>query len=296
MNAKKLLGAAVVAAGSAAAVCVGACAAVAPRHGDPVLDQRWREISRYRYAHRGLHGEGVPENSLAAFRRARELGFGVELDVHLTRDGELAVIHDSSIERMCGRPGIVEGMTLAELRECRLAGTDERIPTFAEALDVFACDPTGESELPAPVIVELKTYGGNHAALCEKAMACLDDHLVRYCAESFDPRAVAWLRRNRPDVVRGQLAKNFMALGPNADTASVLPLYERVGGTLLLGNAAGRPDFVAYKFDDRRNPAVRLTCDVLGAHYVGWTIRSQADLDACEAAGGVAIFEGFIPA
>lgn len=289
MKASKVLGAAAIAVGSAAAVTAAACAAVAPRHGNPVIDQQWRELSRYRYAHRGLHAPGIPENSMAAFRRAREHGFGVELDVHLTADGELVVIHDSDISRMCGRAGIVERMTLTELSECRLAGTAEAIPTFDEALGVFECDPTGESELPPFVIVELKTLDGNFAELAEKAMACLDAHLVRFCVESFDCRAVAWLRENRPDVIRGQLAQNF--LGDRE-----LPAYLRVGGTFLAGNAAARPDFVAYRFSDRDNPAVRLSCGVLGAHLVAWTIRSEEELRAAEAEGAVAIFEGFLPA
>ncbi len=288
MKVGKVLAATGIVVGSAAAVAVATCAAMSPRHGEPVIDQRWREIARYRYAHRGLHGEGVPENSLAAFAAARERGFGVELDVHLTADGGLAVIHDSQIRRMCGREGIVEDMTLEELASCRLAGTDERIPTLDEALSLFDCDPSGESELPVPVIVELKTLDGNHAALCEKAMACLDSHLVRYCVESFDPRAVAWLRRCRPDVIRGQLGRDFMGEGQMSG-------YERVGGTMLLGNAAGHPDFVAYRFRDRENPAVGLACDVLGAHYVAWTIRSEEELREAEATGAVAIFEGFLP-
>lgn len=289
MKASKVLGAAAVAAGSAVAVGAAACAVVAPRHGNPVIDQQWRELSRYRYAHRGLHASGIPENSLAAFQRAREHGFGVELDVHLTADGGLVVIHDSDIQRMCGRSGIVEQMTLAELSECRLAGTEERIPTFDEALDVFACDPTGESELPPFMIVELKTWNDNYADLCEKAMARLDAHLVRFCVESFDVRAVAWLRRNRPDVIRGQLAENCMGMKD-------LPVWMRVGGTMLAGNAVARPDFVAYRYADHDNAAVRLSCDVLGAHLVAWTIQSESELLAAEAEGAVVIFEGFLPA
>lgn len=288
MKAKNILGCAAIAVGSAVAAAGLTCALVAPRHGDPVIDQQWREISRYRYAHRGLHCEGVPENSMAAFLRAREFGFGVELDVHLTADGELVVIHDSDIRRMCGRDGIVEEMTLSELRECRLLDTDEQIPTFDEALSVFDCDPTGESEMPAPVIVEIKVHNGNYAELCERVMRCLDDHLVRYCVESFDVRAVAWMRQNRPEVIRGQLAWNYW---PERER----PLYERVGGTALLSNVATRPDFVAYRFSDCDNPAVRLSCDVLGGHLVVWTVRNERDLRAAEAAGAVVIFEGFLP-
>ena len=75
----------------------------------------WENIEGARYAHRGLHGPGAPENSMAAFRRAAEAGYGAELDVHLTRDGRLAVIHDADLTRMCGVPGLVEEQTAEEL-------------------------------------------------------------------------------------------------------------------------------------------------------------------------------------
>lgn len=288
MNTRKIIKVAGIASASAVALGAAACATVAPRHGGPVVSQRWRELARFRYAHRGLHGQGVPENSLTAFERARDHGYGAELDVHLTLDGRLVVIHDSEIERMCGRAGIVELLTLDELRSCRLAGTDEHIPTFEEVLCVFEAAADEEWPDPAPLIVEVKTYENNHAELMPKVMAALDAHLVRYCVESFDPRVVAWLRRNRPEVVRGQLAENFLG-------QDVLSPVKRVGGTYLAGNAAGRPDFVAYKFEDRDNNAVRLSCDVLRARKVYWTIRTPEDLALAEQEGAVAIFEGFMP-
>ena len=79
------------------------------------------------------------------------------------------------------------------------------------------------------------------------------------------------------------------------DDSLMRPLYERIGGTALLSNVVTRPDFVAYRFSDRDNPAVRLSCDVLGGHLVVWTVRSEQDLRAAEAAGAVVIFEGFLP-
>ena len=96
------------------------------------------------------------------------------------------------------------------------------------------------------------------------------------------------MRQNRPEVIRGQLAWNYW---PEQER----PLYERIGGTALLSNVVTRPDFVAYRFSDRDNPAVRLSCDVLGGHLVVWTVRNEQDLRAAEAAGAVVIFEGFLP-
>ena len=59
-----------------------------------------REPFRTSYAHRGLHGAGVPENSLAAFREAVLHGYGIELDLQLSRDGEIMVFHDYNLDRM----------------------------------------------------------------------------------------------------------------------------------------------------------------------------------------------------
>ena len=290
---KRALGAVAVAAGVAAGVGALSCALVAPRRSAEV-DARWRDFCRYRYAHRGLHAAGVPENSLAAFKAARREGYGVELDVHLTLDGELVVIHDSETSRVCGRAGVVEEKSLAELGEYRLMGTSECIPTLDEVLDVF--DPAfGAAEgypAAAPLIVEIKPSGANAELLTERTLACLDRHDVRFCVESFQPEVLAWLRAHRPDVIRGQLAENFLAETGHEVSLS-WPL--RLGGTALLGNAFGRPDFIAYKFSDRKVLPVRLACDALGGHLVTWTVRSEADLLASEAEGAPVIFEGFLP-
>lgn len=287
MRARDVLGAAGIAAGAAAGVVAGACALVAPRRGGEGTEGRWAELCRHRYAHRGLHAEGIPENSLIAFAKARELGFGVELDVHLTLDGELVVIHDSSLGRVCGRSGVVEQLTLAELGECRLMGTDEGVPTLDEVLRLF--DASGDTTSPAPpVIVELKTADGNAALLAERTMACIDRYDLSFCVESFDPRALGWLRAHRPDVLRGQLVRSFLG---DKD----LGLARRLGATALLGNVTARPDFIACRFRDRGLPAVRLACGRLGAHLVTWTIHSEREMLESEAEGAPVIFEGFIP-
>ena len=97
----------VLAAGAAAAA--GWCLLLRPRTDQP----GWETFQGVRYAHRGLHdgAAGIPENSLAAFRRAVEGGFGAELDVHLMADGNLAVVHDSDLTRVCGRRALVEDLT-----------------------------------------------------------------------------------------------------------------------------------------------------------------------------------------
>ena len=279
---------AVTAAGAAAAGAAAlACAVVAPRRETPAISARWRQLERYRFAHRGLHDKslGIPENSLAAFRRAREHGFGSELDVHLTADGALVVIHDSTTDRVCGEEGLIEELTLAEIGNYRLMGTDECIPTFEEVLEVYA---SGAQEPAPPLIVELKTYGNNVDELCAKAMAALDASRVAYCIESFDPRVVIWLKKNRPEVVRGYLSQDFIR------SPEGLPMWKRVLASYLTPNVLGRPDFVAYRRSDINHPAVRLSA-ALGAHLATWTVRSPEQLAEDERLGAIGIFEGFIP-
>ena len=289
--ASKALKAAVAGVAAGAVVGAGAvalaAAVVAPRRGTSVQAARWRQLARYRYAHRGLHDAalGIPENSLAAFRRAREHGFGSELDVHLTADGALVVFHDWDTARMCGEEGVIEELTLGQIANLRLLGTDERIPAFEEVLEVYA----SSSEAPAPpLIVELKTYGNNTPELCERVMAALDASRVAYCIESFDPRVLMWLRKHRPEVVRGYLSQDFVR------SPEGLPLWARVAATTLMPNALARPDFVAYRRSDLAHPAVRLSV-ALGAHLATWTVRSPEQLVEDERLGAIGIFEGFVP-
>ena len=141
-------------------IALAATAAALPMAGRLLMDGRrsqpgWEKLLDWRYAHRGLYDNdaGIPENSLAAFRRAAEAGFGAELDVHLTADGQLAVIHDSDLQRVCGRAGKVEELTYAALSQLRLLGTEEGIPLLPDVLPLFAGI--------APLIVELKPIRGN---------------------------------------------------------------------------------------------------------------------------------------
>ena len=236
----------------------------------------WDRLEGVRYAHRGLHGPGVPENSMAAFRLAAEAGYGAELDIHLTRDGRLAVIHDGELVRMCGVPGRVEDFTAAELGALRLSGTEERIPFLEEVLPLFS----GR----APLIVELKTDRHNAVALARAAVECLDRFSVDYCVESFDPRPLIWLRCHRSAVLRGQLAQNFWmhTSGQN--------LWNRLALTNLFYNVFTRPDFIAYRFSDRDRAAVRL-CRRWGAKMAYWTLRSWTELILTEQEGALPIFE-----
>src|SRR5512143_4039196 len=97
--------------------------------------EAWERLFDPPIAHRGLWSpEGPPENSLGAFQAACAAGYGIELDVQLTADGEAVVFHDSALERMTGRPGRIADHTAADLAQMKLAGSDETIPTLADTL------------------------------------------------------------------------------------------------------------------------------------------------------------------
>ena len=161
-----------------------------------------KDLMNWRYTHRGLYSADAPENSIAAFRRAIENGYGIEFDVHLLSDGELAIIHDSLLERITGKPGRVEDLTAADLPNYRLNGTTETIPLFSQLLE--------ENRGRVPLIVELKTHGGNAAALTREVCRQLEGYSGAYCLESFDPRCIRWLKVNRPELIRGQLSENWL--------------------------------------------------------------------------------------
>lgn len=241
-----------------------------------------RKFRSWAYAHRGLHGGAKPENSMAAFRSALNNGYGIELDVHLMKDGNLAVIHDASLKRTTGEDVCIEDLETQDLWQYKLEGTPQVIPTFREVLDLF----NGK----APIIVELKVERNNQAALCETVCKMLDSYKGLYCLESFDPRAVYWLRKNRPDMIRGQLTENFLR-----SPTSKLPWVLKFCLTNQLFNFLTRPDFVAYKFADRKNFGNTLAKKFWGAGRVSWTITSQEDFNTAKKEGWIPIFESFKP-
>lgn len=248
------------------------------RHGHPA----WAELRRYRYAHRGLHDHrrGIPENSLSAFRLAAEQGYGAELDVHLTRDGRLVVIHDDSLLRTAGADVRVSALTSDQISRYRLEGTQERIPFLEEVLPLF--------EGKAPLVVELKVEK-NAARLARAACEMLDKYRVSYCIESFHPLVLMWLKRHRPDVCRGQLSQNFIR------ERSGMPLVAAVVMTNVLTNLVTCPDFVSYKWRDHRRLSLMLAKRLWRGQEMSWTIRDSASMHRVEEAGCLPIFEAFQP-
>ena len=241
-------------------------------------------LTAWHYAHRGLHNKekGIPENSLAGFRLAVEHGYGAELDVHLSKDGRLVVIHDDSLKRTAGTDRLVRDCTVQELRNLRLEGTQEPIPFLEEVLPLF--------EGKAPLVVEIKAEKGNHKRLTEKVCKLLDEFPnLQYCIESFDPRVIMWLRKHRPGIIRGQLScKIVNHYEGNTNLITWLMTH-------LFFNFLTVPHFVAYCFEERENFPFRVCKKIWRVQEFSWTIRKAEHAQKALEEGAAIIFENFCP-
>lgn len=232
------------------------------------------------FAHRGLHGDDIPENSLTAFELACVAGYGIELDVHITADEKLVVFHDGTLERMCGIEGKTEEKTLAFLKTLYLGKTKEKIPSLEEALSII----NGR----APLIVEIKGESVKDMRVCELLSAALKKYSGKWCVESFNPFYLRWWKKHQKNDVRGQLAcKMRGGKGFFAHTKNFVLEH-------LLLCALSRPDFVAYEVNGKNNLSFRAS-RALGAYPAAWTIRSQKDKENAEGSFGAIIFENIRP-
>lgn len=234
------------------------------------------------YAHRGLHDNetDAPENSMKAFAKAVEAGYGIEMDIQLSKDGVPVVFHDFTLDRICGVEGRVCDFTYEELQEYRLCNSEERIPEFEEVLKLVG----GR----VPLIVEYKLVG-NDTAVCVAGDKLLKEYEGIYCIESFHPFALLWYRKNNKKVMRGQLSYSFRK--DDGSRRSLLDIFL----ANLLFNFMTKPDFVAYDHRDYRNRARGICRYVYGGLAVAWTIKHQDELDARQEDFDLFIFDSFIP-
>ncbi len=238
-----------------------------------------RKLMNIHYAHRGLHDNrtSAPENSLKSFELAVEAGYGIEMDVQLSKDNIPVVFHDKTLKRMCGKEGYVWDYTLEELKKLTLKDSGERIPTFEEVLKLI--------DGKVPLIIEYKMDRPT-IKVCELGDKLLSDYKGVYCIESFHPKAVRWYRKHRPEIVRGQLSMDF-----SKDEKYNAPYF--VVMTYLLSDFITRPDFIAYHHVDEHILSRRL-CKKLGGLAVAYTIKSQEAYEKVKDKFDLFIFDSFI--
>lgn len=228
-------------------------------------------INKIKFAHRGIYNnkKDNPENSINAFEKAIELGYGIELDVRLTKDKEVVVFHDHNLQRMCNDPRWVEKLTLQELKEIKLLDSNETIPTFKEVLELI----NGK----VPLLIEYKAGlpGTKCEALCVNVNRVLEKYTGNYIVESSNQLVLKWYRKNRPNILRGQISIGIQcyeaALGKTI--SKLFPMKKRFMLTNLLYNYIGRPNFINYRWQDIKF-AVKLN-QFLGAKIICWTVNEK---------------------
>ena len=240
------------------------------------------------FAHRGLHGPGVPENSMAAFRAAVARGYGIELDVQPAADGTPLVFHDDGLRRLTGREGVIAALAPAEAAATRLMGTAETIPTLAAVLDMVA----GR----APVLVEIKdqdgTLGPRMGALPGRVAGIVAACHARgqpVAVMSFNPHAVAGVRAAAPEVAVGLTSCGFAR-----DDWPGVPEARRAALARLDKAEAVGAGFISHDHRDLANPAVgRLAAR--GVPVLAWTICSPDEEAAARRVARNITFEGYLP-
>ena len=223
-------------------------------------------------AHRGLHGDGVPENSLSAFRLASQNGgLGAELDVQLTKDKKLVVFHDANLKRVCGADLPIVHSDYEELKKYPLFDSEEHIPLFSDVLEALD---------GIPLVCEVKVSpGADIPALCEATRDALKTYKGPYCVESFHPAALRWFKKNEPEVIRGQLSHNMFR------SKEKLSFFIKFLLTNLLLNFYTRPDFIAYNYAHANAFGFRLCAALYRPYLVAWTPRGAAAVEKAAALG-----------
>ena len=240
----------------------------------------YTELKRSNFAHRGFHNKDLkrPENSMGAFRTAIELGYGIETDIQLTKDSQVVVFHDFNLNRVCGVDKQVSDLTYQELLQYHLYDSDEKIPLFSEFLKLV--------DKKVPLLIELKCKDGKDR-IAPEADKILREYNGIYYIQSFHPLALRWYKKNRPEVIRGQLAECYEVQKE---------FHKKIAFFLqqhLIFNVLCRPDFISYNWKHRKEWSLNICKYVFGAPLAAWTVRHKEDSKKVRKKFDVIIFEKF---
>jgi glycerophosphoryl diester phosphodiesterase len=251
--------------------------AVSPRSR---FGEAWDRVFDPPIAHRGLwRADGPPENSLAAFQAACAHGYGIELDVQLSSDGEAFVFHDTRLARTTGAEGALVEHSAADLAKLRLAGSDEPIPTLAETL--------AEVGHRATVLIELKTPAGEVGPLERRVHEILIDHNGPIAIIGFNPYSHAWFAQHHPNILRGLDSFSYTDDGSRKMAHEQRRSYARLEHVAL-----AKPHFLALGLD--MLPSARADeFRAAGMPVVAWTVRSPTDWERVRDHCDNLIFEGY---
>ena len=239
-------------------------------------------MKRYKgvkFAHRGLQDDKLAENSMSAFAAAVECGYGIELDVRLSKDGELVVFHDDTLDRMTEAKGRVDSLTAEELSRLHLGGTEDGVPTFRQVLDLV--------DGRIPLLVEMKEDLGKYG-VAKKTAEMLREYKGEYIVESFNPLSLARFGTLMPEVAKGLLCSNYMK-NPKMRNIKSFVVQN------MLFNFHCKPDFIAYAHNDWKDAGISMIRTFYPkTPLVCWTLKSAEEEAAAKEHGFTAfIFENY---
>lgn len=208
------------------------------------------------FAHRGLHGAGVSENGMTAFRAAIDAGFGIECDVRASRDGVAMVFHDAPLLRMTGTDGALSDCPAASLDQLTLPD-GAPIPRLDALLALCGTE--------VPLLIEIKVKGRHVARLCTAVARDLARYPdARAAVMSFNPVAMRWFARHQPQTPRGLVVTEQEKRGWRGSIERRLALW------------AARPDFIACDIRDLPSSLSSIV-RTRGLPVLTWTVRTAAE-------------------
>lgn len=232
-------------------------------------------IDKFKFiAHRGLFDrEKIPENSMLAFDKALEKGYSIEVDVNMTQDGYIVVFHDNSLKRMTGIKNDITTMTLSEIKKLKLLGTENKIPTFEDVL----LQVSGK----VPILIEVKP-NSKYKELMEKLINLLEKYNGKYSIQSFDPRIVYWLKKNMPQISRGQISSK-----------NIREVKSRILKILLgkmVFNVITKPNFISYQYLSINEKFYKKQKNK-GREVIAWTLKNKEDYEKIRDYCDMVVFE-----
>jgi glycerophosphoryl diester phosphodiesterase len=236
-------------------------------------------------AHRGLHdaANGTIENTAGAVRAAIAAGYGIEVDVQVSADGEAMVHHDDVLGRLTEGKGRLDRLSAVELKRIAFRGSSERMMTLPDL-----CDLVGRR---VTMVIELKSRFDGDGRLAARVAEVLAGYRGPAAPMSFDPSQMTLVRHKAPRLVCGIVAAKYRP-HPYWD---LMPAWMRYGMGYLVTGVVARSQFVAYAVADLPAFAPLLARRVLGLPLLTWAVRTEAERRCAERWADQMIFEGFRP-
>lgn len=224
-------------------------------------------------AHRGLHNEKIPENSLKAFAKAKNLKLPIEFDVQLTKDNQVVVFHDQSLFRLTGIRKNVDKCTYEELRKYKLKDTDEKIPLLEDVLQLINAEVFLD--------IEIKHYK-HPSKTVKKVSELMQKYKGEYTIKSFNPLIPYLYKKRNPYVKCGVLVGNL--------DNTKLPGFVKNILLQLKYLKIYKPDFVAYNINAINKTIIdKLNKESIPLHL--YTIDNAQSLKKAQGLSDTIIFE-----